>query len=251
MARPIDLVFIETLIKEFDSPSDQRNFLRRKLKFLAVGDFLDVASDALNRAFGGSAGNSAGGGAAGGAAGGRAPTSTSSAGRSSSSRSSGSSSSQFGGQSGTQSGSQFGGGGSSVGGIGSSGGLSDPQTNTKPVSVLVGRTLLVADNITNSIVVQGPPAGVEIINNLLDEIDVKADQVMISTVFGQLTLGDDLEYGFSLRTTRKARFPAARRLLCRLTVFPTVMLAARAPTLNTAMSYCPWRSFRWSTPPTR
>ena len=195
MARPIDLVFIETLIKEFDSPSDQRNFLRRKLKFLAVGDFLDVASDALNRAFGGSAGNSAGGGAAGGAAGGRAPTSTSSAGRSSSSRSSGSSSSQFGGQSGTQSGSQFGGGGSSVGGIGSSGGLSDPQTNTKPVSVLVGRTLLVADNITNSIVVQGPPAGVEIINNLLDEIDVKADQVMISTVFGQLTLGDDLEYG--------------------------------------------------------
>jgi type II secretory pathway component GspD/PulD (secretin) len=43
--------------------------------------------------------------------------------------------------------------------------------------------------------VQGPPAGVEIINNLLDEIDVKADQVMISTVFGQLTLGKDLDYG--------------------------------------------------------
>ncbi|MFM2171735.1 MAG: hypothetical protein RI957_1964, partial [Verrucomicrobiota bacterium] len=47
----------------------------------------------------------------------------------------------------------------------------------------------------NSIVVQGPPAGVEIINNLLDEIDVKADQVMISTVFGQLTLSNDLKYG--------------------------------------------------------
>jgi type II secretory pathway component GspD/PulD (secretin) len=67
--------------------------------------------------------------------------------------------------------------------------------DTKPVSVLVGRTLLVADNITNSIVVQGPPAGVEIINNLLDEIDVKADQVMISTVFGQLTLSNNLDYG--------------------------------------------------------
>jgi type II secretion system protein D len=194
MARPIDLVFIETLIKEFDSPSDQRNFLRRKLKFLAVGDFLDVASDALTRAFGGSSGNSAGG-AAGGAAGGRAPTSNSTGGRSSSGRSSGSSTNQFGGQSGTQSGGgQLGGGGSS-GGIGSSGGLSDPQANTKPLSVLVGRTLLVADNITNSIVVQGPPAGVEIINNLLDEIDVKADQVMISTVFGQLSLSDNLEYG--------------------------------------------------------
>ncbi|RYD34926.1 MAG: hypothetical protein EOP87_08315, partial [Verrucomicrobiaceae bacterium] len=54
---------------------------------------------------------------------------------------------------------------------------------------------LVADQITNSIVVQGPPAGVEIIENLLDQIDVKADQVMISTVFGQLTLTDEFDLG--------------------------------------------------------
>jgi type II secretory pathway component GspD/PulD (secretin) len=92
----------------------------------------------------------------------------------------------------------FGGNQSGIGGTGGTGGgsnLNGPQVDTKPVSVLVGRTLLVADNITNSIVVQGPPAGVEIINNLLDEIDVKADQVMISTVFGQLTLSNNLEYG--------------------------------------------------------
>lgn len=199
MARPLDLVFIESLVKEFDTPSDQRNFLRRKLKFLAVGDFLDVASDALSRAFGGAATT---GGASGAGGGGRASTSTSlgrgssstagggasSRGGASTSQFGGSNSSQFGGNSG---GGQFGGGG---GGAGSNN-LSDPQVDTKPVSVLVGRTLLVADNITNSIVVQGPPAGVEIINNLLDEIDVKADQVMISTVFGQLTLSNNLEYG--------------------------------------------------------
>lgn len=201
MARPLDMVFIESLVKEFDSPSDQRNFLRRKLKYLAVGDFLDVASDALSRAFGGSADGAGGGG------GGRASTSTSlGRGGSSSGGAAGTSSragggSQFGGSSSNSSGSQFG-GGSSGGGFGGGGGgggssstLSDPQVDTAPVSVLVGRTLLVADKITNSIVVQGPPAGVEIINNLLDEIDVKADQVMISTVFGQLTLSNNIEYG--------------------------------------------------------
>jgi type II secretion system protein D len=200
MARPLDLVFIESLVKEFDTPSDQRNFLRRKLKFLAVGDFLDVASDALSRAFGGAA-TSGGAGDSGRAAtstsAGRGASSSASAlGGSSSRRSSGASTNQFGG---SNSGSQFGGGGGGQFGGGQAGGggggLSAPQVDTKPVSVLVGRTLLVADNITNSIVVQGPPAGVEIINNLLDEIDVKADQVMISTVFGQLTLSNDLQYG--------------------------------------------------------
>ena len=203
MARPLDLVFIETLIKEFDSPSDTRNFLRRKLKFLAVSDFLDVASDALSRAFGGSA-EGGGAGAAGG--GGRSQTSTT-AGRSSGTSSRAGASSQFGGNQSSQFGGSQGGfgGGQGGGGISAGGGLGDPSGDTKPVSVLVGRTLLVADNITNSIVVQGPPAGVEIINNLLDEIDVKADQVMISTVFGQLTLGNEIEFGIdwlrSLDTT--------------------------------------------------
>jgi len=60
---------------------------------------------------------------------------------------------------------------------------------------LVGRTLLVADNITNSIVVQGPPSGLEIIQRLLDQVDVKADQVMISSVIGQLTLNDNKTFG--------------------------------------------------------
>ncbi|RYD31391.1 MAG: hypothetical protein EOP85_22805, partial [Verrucomicrobiaceae bacterium] len=59
----------------------------------------------------------------------------------------------------------------------------------------MGRTLLVADNITNSIVVQGPPSGLEIIERLLDQIDVKPDQVMISTVIGQLTLNNGVEFG--------------------------------------------------------
>ena len=86
-------------------------------------------------------------------------------------------------------------GGGSSGGMGGGGGLGDPTISSAPESVLVGRTLLVADNITNSIVAQGPPPALEIIESLLDQIDVKPDQVMISTVIGQLALNDSKETG--------------------------------------------------------
>jgi type II secretion system protein D len=181
MGRPVDLLFIESLIREFDTESDQRNFLRRKLKFLAVADFLPIAGDALNRAFSGTG-----------------------TGADSSSQSQGGNR-QTGNR--QQTGNFLGGGGNqgNSGGLGGSGGtggnssrsssLSDPQVNSAPESLLIGRTLLVADNITNSIIVQGPPAGVEIIEKLLDQVDIKADQVMISTVFGQLSLGKSTTTG--------------------------------------------------------
>jgi type II secretory pathway component GspD/PulD (secretin) len=63
--------------------------------------------------------------------------------------------------------------------------------------MLIGRTLLVADNITNSIVAQGPPSALEIVERLLDQIDVKPDQVMISTVIGQMSLNKKLDTGVS------------------------------------------------------
>ena len=181
MGRPVDIVFIEGLVAEFDSATDERNFLRRKLKFVAVADFLEIAEPALERAFSSSSnGSSTGGGRSTGANFGNNSRSTSNN-RSTTSNNRSNSNSSIGSS-----------GGGSLGG-GSS--LGDPTVNSAPEARLVGRTLLVADNITNSLVVQGPPAGVEIITNLLDEIDVKADQVMISAVFGQLTLGDDFEFG--------------------------------------------------------
>ncbi len=199
MGRPVDLLFVEGLVREFDVETSEKNFLRRKLRFLTVSDFLPIASNALTRAF--SSGTSGSGGAPGGAAGGAAPSGGS---RSqakpaaSSSRSSGSSSGSNFGNSSSSGSSSLGGNGSSGGSSGgssshSSAGLSDPNANSAPESVLVGRTLLVADNITNSIVVQGPPSGLEIIERLLDQIDVKPDQVMISTVIGQVTLSNDLD----------------------------------------------------------
>ena len=201
MGRPVDLLFVEGLVREFDVETSEKNFLRRKLRFLTVSEFLPIAGDALTRAFSGTGDSGgSGGGASGGAqsgasraqsTGGQASSSSGSGGRSGSNRS-GSTGANFGGSS---SGGGFGGGGSSGGGGGGGGGLSAPSVSSAPESVLVGRTLLVADNITNSIVVQGPPSGLEIIERLLDQIDVKPDQVMISTIIGQLTLGENKEFG--------------------------------------------------------
>ena len=202
MGRPVDLLFVEGLVREFDVETSEKNFLRRKLRFLTVSDFLPIAGDALTRAFSGS--GDSGGSAQGGAAGGAAGTAKASGGaraqstgrQASSGGRSGSTGANYGGSS---TGGGFGGGsgsfGGGSGGSGASSGLSAPDVSSAPESVLVGRTLLVADNITNSIVVQGPPSGLEIIERLLDQIDVKPDQVMISTVIGQLALNNSKEAG--------------------------------------------------------
>ncbi|MEI6607844.1 MAG: secretin N-terminal domain-containing protein, partial [Verrucomicrobiota bacterium] len=205
MGRPVDLLFVEGLIREFDIETSEKTFLRRKLKFLTVSDFLPIASDALNRAFT-STGDSGGGGAVGGAAGSANRSnnrSGSNTGSNTGSRTGSTGSNGSSRTSSTNNNSSFGGGNSSFGGMGGSSGtmggsgasLGNPNATSAPESRLVGRTLLVADNITNSIVVQGPPSGLEIIERLLDQVDVKADQVMISTVIGQLTLDDSKTFG--------------------------------------------------------
>jgi type II secretion system protein D len=186
IGRPVDLIFVEGLVREFDIKSDQRNFLRRKLEFLAVADFLPIAGDALTRAFSGTgtAGAEGGAGAQAQPTGGNRPANRPQ------------NNNNLFNSGGSQGAGSFGGNSGGTGGSGSRGSsLSAPEVSSAPQSLLIGRTLLVADNITNSVVVQGPPTAVEIIENLLDQIDVKADQVMISTVFGQLSLGDSTSTG--------------------------------------------------------
>jgi type II secretion system protein D len=205
MGRPVDILFVEGLVREFDVPTDEKTFLRRKLRFLTVSEFLPIAGDAITRAFsgtgdgGGGATSSGGGASSGGTSSNRSSQSSSSRqssgfGRSGSSGFGGSSSGFGGSSSGFGGGSSgFGGSGGGMGGGGSA--LDAPNVNSAPESMLVGRTLLVADNITNSIVAQGPPSALEIVERLLDQIDVKPDQVMISTVIGQLSLENNKDYG--------------------------------------------------------
>ena len=199
MGRPVDILFIEGLVRDFDVQTDARNYLRRKLKFVAVSDFLNIAEPALQRAFSGLTDGAGAGGAGGRSTGanfGDGRTGGASSRNNNSRTNSTFGGGGFGGANTGLGGGLGGGGGLGAGGGGFGGaGLQDPNINTAPEARLVGRTLLVADNITNSLVVQGPPASVEIITNLLDQIDVKAEQVMISAVFGQLSLGEEFDFG--------------------------------------------------------
>ncbi len=162
---PSELIFLGELIGRFDAPTSRDGFFSRKLRFLTVVDFLDVAENALSRVEVSS--NSQAGGA------GNRTNNRNNNTRNTNNR-----------------------GGNTNGADGGGGNqLSDPGQTGAPESLLVGKTFLVADTITNSIVVQGPPQSVKIINDLLDEIDKAGPQVVISTVFGQYTRNDSNELG--------------------------------------------------------
>lgn len=191
MGRPVDLVFVENLVRQFDIPTNEKTFLRRKLRFLTVSEFLPVAGDALTRAFTGT-------GDAGAAAGAQPATAPQSRARQTTTPQRGmSSQNSFQGGNSSFGNNSFGNNSFGSGGGGGSVSLGDPEVSAAPESLLVGRTLLVADNITNSIVVQGPPSALVIVERLLEQLDVKPQQVMISTVIGQLTLDKSKELGFN------------------------------------------------------
>jgi type II secretory pathway component GspD/PulD (secretin) len=67
--------------------------------------------------------------------------------------------------------------------------------DTTPKAVTVGNAKLIADQRANSIIMLGNREIVVKVNKILDEMDVKAPQVALSTVIGQLTLGNNEEFG--------------------------------------------------------
>lgn len=73
--------------------------------------------------------------------------------------------------------------------------LSTEPTDTTPQSVTVGNTKLIADARANSIIVLGTREVVGKVTKILDEMDVKAPQVALSTVIGELRLNNDEEFG--------------------------------------------------------
>ncbi len=176
MGRPVDIIFVEGLAREFDAPPNNNNFIKRKLRFMIASDFLDVAAKALEAVSG--SGTSTQGGSSRSSS--RQTSSTQN--RSQSSRNTTGSSRQ---------------GGS---GGGSSGAESVQEFNVSdvPESMVIGKTLIVADNLNNSILVQGPPESLRIISELIDKLDGRPQQVMISTVFGEITLGDERDVGVSI-----------------------------------------------------
>jgi len=156
MGRPIDILFAEELIKDFDQPAALRNFGRFQLKYVPVAEFLTIAQDGIQR-IQGNGGRSNGRGAGGG---GRNPNLPQQGGRG-----------------------------------GNNGQLAESERSEVPSSVLIGKTLLVADSTNNTLLVQGPPQSMEVVQNLVKQMDIPSKQVQITAVFGRYTMDGDKSFG--------------------------------------------------------
>jgi general secretion pathway protein D len=204
IGRPVDITYIKGLVEKLDKQSDGSNFLKRRLKYLDVLDFLSVAYNALakdtdiqsNEGVAASGGGSGGGGS-------RRRSSPTSNSPSTDARNSNSNSSNNGNNS-TAYGSNTGMGGAYGN---NSGGQNNTNSNSNrtlldkpedvgaPESMVVGKTLLIGDPQSNSLIVSGSPEHIERIDQLLQEMDIRPQQIYISAIIGQLSLGKNFNYG--------------------------------------------------------
>ncbi len=172
VATPQDMEYIEGIVAHLDAPVENGSFMRRKLLYIPVSDFLQIASDVILRGLGGE--NTEAGEISGG--------NEDQDGNRNNISDTGNSGSSFGSDSGT----------GNTGNLGSAG--SDEAA--APQSVVIDKTLLIADNVQNTLIASGPPENLRLICELLDEMDKRPEQIQISAVIAQLNLGDDFEFGF-------------------------------------------------------
>ncbi len=198
--------YITKLIDELDGASEIRNFVSRPLIYLSVTSAMSIISDAISRTEGGEGGGGSGGANSNSIPNGQNQNSglnnqNNSGGlfgnNRSGSNSFGNNSSGFGGSSG--------GLGGSGNGFGSSGGgnLQPLRQNNGPESMVVGKTLLISDPTANSIFASGPPEHLRILNEIMDELDRRPQQILISAVIGDYSLSNAT--GFSLETAFRGR----------------------------------------------
>ena len=90
----------------------------------------------------------------------------------------------------------LGGGGGSVSAITPQ--LAAPKENNVPTVVTIGKTRILADNRSNSVIVFGSPDVVTRVFNMIDELDRKPLQVYLATVIGQLTVTEGMEFGIDI-----------------------------------------------------
>lgn len=193
IGRPVDIAYIRGLVDKLDKQDGGSNFLKRRLKYLDVLDFLPVAYNALAKDTDiqtNDGGASSGGGGRsksarrGGAATSNSPSTDANRGTDGLNTGFGMNN-NFGGTSGFNTGSNS---NRSV--------LDAPEEVGAPESMVVGKTLLIADPQSNSLVVSGSPEHIARIDQLLSEMDIRPQQVYISAIIGQLNLGRDYNFGF-------------------------------------------------------
>ncbi|MEO0414750.1 MAG: secretin N-terminal domain-containing protein [Verrucomicrobiota bacterium] len=70
-----------------------------------------------------------------------------------------------------------------------------PVDEVAPISVLIGKTRIIADRQANSIIVIGPDKDKQVIMQMIDRLDRRPVQVYLATVIGELNLTDDVQFG--------------------------------------------------------
>jgi type II secretion system protein D len=183
ITRPVNMPFVRKLIAEFDANVEFAKPVTRPLRYIAAADVLPVIVQALSepgQTGGAGAEQPAQPGASPGAAK-RTTTSTTAAGGGIASTTSTTSSGY--------------GGGSSGSSLNVSEELQTQPVDTTPKAVVIGNAKIIADQRANTIITLGNQEVVVKVGKILDEMDVKAPQVALSTVIGELTLSNDEELG--------------------------------------------------------
>lgn len=177
VTRPINMPFIRKLIREFDANVEFGKPVTRPLRYISAGDVLPVLVQALTEP-----GSTAQPGAEGGGA---TPSPQTQPVRSATTTAA---NPYTGGISSTST-------TSTESNLNISEELATQPVDTAPKAVTVGNAKLIADQRANTIIVLGNREVVLKVEKILDEMDVKAPQVALSTVIGELTLNNNEEFG--------------------------------------------------------
>ncbi|MDF1823070.1 MAG: hypothetical protein P1U68_00420 [Verrucomicrobiales bacterium] len=179
VASPADAAYILQLIREFDQPLDGHKPLERKLRYVKANDILPVLVDILQDTGTGQT---------------QLP-----GGRQIQSRPTPVTSSQLATLTGTNQNTQNNQNRTQQTSTEEVGGRADqisfPIDEVAPISVLVGKTRIIADRQSNSIIIMGTHEAEDIVVDMIDRLDHKPVQVYLATVIGELTLSDDVEFG--------------------------------------------------------
>jgi general secretion pathway protein D len=198
VTRPINMPFIRRLIREFDANVEFGKPVTRYLKYVSAGDVLPVLVQALTEP-----GTEGAGAVPTGEPGGPSPAPQ---------RTTSPATPAYG----------RGGPADLTGTMGTSGAstgstlniseeLSTQPVDTVPKAVTIGNAKLIADQRANSIIVLGNREVVVKVEKILDEMDVQAPQVALSTVVGQLQLNNNEEFGVDYFAKYNNRFIGTSR----------------------------------------
>ena len=197
VTRPINMPFIRQLIHEFDANVEFGKPVTRYLQYISAGDILPVLVQALTEP--GTEGAPGAGGQGGLPGLGPSPSQGGAQQRQGAAGTSPLMNTSYSGQTGT---------GST---LNISEELSTQPVDTVPKAVTIGNSKLIADQRANSIIVLGNHEVVAKVEKILDEMDVKAPQVSLSTVIGQLTLNNNEEFGVDWFAKYNRRFVGTSR----------------------------------------